>query len=48
MVKVISFSLWGNQTKYTIGAIRNAELVRELYPNFECWFYIHKDTVLMI
>ena len=45
MVKVISFSLWGNQTKYTIGAIRNAELVRELYPNFECWFYIHKDTV---
>ncbi len=45
MVKVISFSLWGNKEFYTIGAIRNADLAKDLYPDFECWFYIHKDTV---
>lgn len=45
MVKVISFSLWGNDSKYTIGAIKNAELAKKFYPDFECWFYIHKDTV---
>ena len=45
MVKVISFSLWGDQKKYTIGAIKNAELSKICYPDFECWFYIHKETV---
>jgi hypothetical protein len=45
MVKVISFSLWGNQSQYTIGAIRNAELAKIVYPEFECWFYIHKESV---
>ena len=45
MKKVISFSLWGNDSKYTIGAIRNAELALQLYPEFECWFYIHEETV---
>jgi hypothetical protein len=45
MVKVISFSLWGDQLKYTIGAIKNANLVKEFYPDFQCWFYIHKPTV---
>jgi hypothetical protein len=45
MVKVISFSLWGNAEKYTIGAIKNADLAKEFYPDFECWFYIHKLTV---
>lgn len=43
--KVISFSLWGNNPTYNIGAIRNAELVSIFYPDFECWFYIHKETV---
>jgi hypothetical protein len=45
MKKVISFSLWGNNLTYNIGAIKNAELAKEIYPDFECWFYIHKDTV---
>ena len=45
MVKVISFSLWGNETKYTIGAIKNADLAKDFYPDFECWFYIHTPTV---
>jgi hypothetical protein len=45
MKKVISFSLWGNKPMYTIGAIKNAELAKILYPDFECWFYIHEETV---
>jgi len=45
MKKVISFSLWGNNPTYTIGAIKNAELASHFYPNFECWFYIHTDSV---
>jgi hypothetical protein len=45
MVNVISFSLWGTQTQYTIGSIKNAELAEKYYPDFECWFYIHKETV---
>jgi hypothetical protein len=45
MKKVLSFSLWGNNPTYNIGAIKNAELAKNFYPDFECWFYIHKDTV---
>lgn len=45
MKKVISFSLWGDNPTYNIGAIKNAQLAKELYPNFECWFYIHEDSV---
>lgn len=43
--KVITFSLWGDKPEYTIGAIKNAELAKLFYPNFECWFYIHKESV---
>jgi len=45
MKKVISFSLWGNNPTYTIGAIKNAEQAKKFYPDFECWFYIHEDSV---
>ena len=48
MVKVISFSLWGNKIDYSIGAIANALLAQKYYPDFECWFYIHKKTVSTI
>jgi len=43
--KVITFCLYGNIPRYTIGAIRNAELAQYIYPDFECWFYIHEETV---
>jgi protein O-GlcNAc transferase len=43
--KVISFNLWGNNKTYTIGAIKNAEQAKDIYPDFECWFYIHQETV---
>ena len=39
MKKVISFSLWGQDPKYLKGAIKNAELAREIYPDWICRFY---------
>lgn len=44
MNKVISFSLWGENPKYTVGAIRNAELATTVYPDWKCRFYIAKDV----
>ena len=44
MVKVISFSLWGSEKKYTIGAIKNAELAKEVYPDFQfVGQYVYED-----
>ena len=40
MKKVISFSLWGTNKKYTIGAIENAKLALEYYPGWICRYYI--------
>jgi len=40
MNKIISFSLWGNDPKYCVGAIRNAEIAAELFPDWVCQFYI--------
>ncbi len=45
MKRVISYSLWGDNPKYTIGAIKNAELALTYYPDFECWFYVDENTV---
>lgn len=45
MVKVFSVCLWGKKEIYNIGAIRNADLCKKYYPNFEYWIYIHKPTV---
>ena len=44
-MRVISFSLWGSIPTYTEGAIKNAILSKKLYPDFECWFYVHIDSV---
>ena len=45
MKKVISFGIWGSNPTYTLGAIRVAEQAKEMYPDFECWFYIHTESV---
>ena len=39
MKKIISFSLWGNSPKYLIGALKNADLAKEFYRDWECHFY---------
>lgn len=40
MKKIISLSLWGDDPKYCIGAVRNAELALIHYPGWQCRFYV--------
>lgn len=42
-MKIISFSLWGTNPKYTVGAIKNAQLAKLLYPDWICRFYCAND-----
>jgi protein O-GlcNAc transferase len=42
-MKVISFSLWGTDPIYTVGAVNNAKLAQKIYPDWECWFYVGKS-----
>lgn len=44
MKKVICFSLWGEDPRYTKGAIRNAELAKLIYPDWICRFYVGTNT----
>jgi len=48
MKKIISFSLWGSNPVYAIGAVRNAELAKEIYPDWICRFYIGKSVPVEI
>ncbi len=43
-IKVISFSLWGNNRRYLCGALRNLLLARDIYPGWELWFYIDNSV----
>ena len=42
--KLICFSLWGDNPVYTIGALKNAELAKEYYPDWICRYYIGSST----
>lgn len=44
--KIISFSLWGDNPKYCVGALKNAELASIIYPGWVCRFYVGKSTPL--
>lgn len=44
MKKIIAFSLWGNNPKYCVGAIRNAQLAKTIFPEWVCIFY-YNNTV---
>ena len=44
LVKIISFSLWGSLAKYTVGALENAKLALEIYPEWICRYYVGKST----
>lgn len=52
MKKIISYSLWGNNKKYTIGAIKNAKNNLEIYPDFISRFYVDltvpKDIIFQL
>ena len=42
--KIISFSLWGDNPKYTAGAMKNAIIAPEFYPGWICRFYVGSDV----
>lgn len=44
MKKIISFSLYGTDVKYTEGAICNVELSNIIYPEWICRFYYGKSV----
>lgn len=45
----ISFSLWGDKPIYNVGAIRNSELIKFIYPNWRMILYydnsVPKETI---
>lgn len=43
-MKVISFSLYGDNPIYTIGCVKNAKLKKSYFKDWEMWVY-HNDTV---
>jgi hypothetical protein len=44
MKKIISFSLWGTNPIYNIGAIKNSELAKTIYPDWICRYYVGKSV----
>ena len=44
MEKIISFSLWGDKAMYGVGAILNAQLAQEHFPEWTCVFYYDKTV----
>jgi len=42
--KIISFSLWGDNPKYCIGAVHNAALAKMYYPDWTARFYVGNDV----
>lgn len=40
-MKVISYSLWGDNPKYVVGALENIKNQKELFPDWVCRFYVH-------
>jgi hypothetical protein len=43
-MKVISFSLWGQNERYFLGAFRNCELATKWYHGWKCYFYVRSDS----
>jgi hypothetical protein len=44
--KVISFTLFGNNLKYYVGAEKNIEINKKLLPDWTNVIYYHKDSIL--
>lgn len=41
-MKIVSVSLYGREPMYLKGAIENARLVREVYPDWQLWVYVER------
>ena len=48
MKKIISYSLWGNNPKYTEGAINRVKEAKQLLPDYICRFYLYDSVPLQI
>jgi hypothetical protein len=44
MKKIISFSIWGSNPKYTLSAFKNIELAKKLYSDWICRFYVDETV----
>jgi hypothetical protein len=44
MKNVISFCLWGDDLKYTLGAVKNCDLAEKYFPDWICRFYVGSDV----
>ena len=44
MKQVISYSLYGQQLKFLVGAIKNAQLAQRFFPEFTVRFYVGKSV----
>jgi hypothetical protein len=42
--RVISFGLYGSKPKYTVGAVKNAQLAKSYFPGWVCRFYVTSDV----
>jgi len=42
--RLITFSLWGDSPKYTVGALKNARLAGEIFPEWICRFHVGSST----
>lgn len=40
MTKVISISVWGDNPQYLIGALKNVELAKQIFPDWICRIFI--------
>lgn len=40
LMNAIAYSLFGNHPMYCVGAIRNAELAKKIFPKWKCVFYV--------
>jgi hypothetical protein len=43
-MKLITFSLWGTDLKYLVGAQKNADLAAKIYPEWVCRFYVAESV----
>lgn len=43
-MNIISFTLWGDNPKYTIGALENIKLRDKFYPDWVCRFYVNESV----
>lgn len=41
--KIISFSVYGEDSKYLLGAIKNVDVAKKYYPDWICRFYCSQD-----